>query len=463
MDMETEGKTLETSASPCHQITNGEGQTDQTQKISDYEQSREERIKENLQRMQKLGIVDLSLQVKSFLTPKRAPKNSSNRKPLRPSPLPPSEPPRRSSRLQNVTPVSYSEEPILKRKRSSEDEGIFLKEGPKPEFYTEEQEELLGSTERSWELFVDGCGNDGKRIYDSIKGKTCHQCRQKTLGLRTHCSQCNMVQGQFCGDCLYMRYGEHVLESNENPNWICPVCRGICNCSLCRTAKGWPPTGPLYKKITKLGFRSVAHYLIQTRRSQTNIEKDQGSQRSLPFPDMSLPPESKESPEVNDDHIESPLAENEESPKVFDDHIGLPLAENEEFPKADKVQLGLPKPQSEDKKVDEHNSEKENDVHFSDDKHDNSITLESSPKVKRKPAFATGPSPDSISLRLRQRKHNKSYVQSSKKSEEALDLKQVASNVCPESKSEFSLGHPASTTPSSDSIAGRLRSRRKTT
>ncbi|RVW57629.1 hypothetical protein CK203_095990 [Vitis vinifera] len=186
------------------------------------------------------------------------------------------------------------------------------------------------------------------------------------------------------------RYGEHVLESNENPNWICPVCRGICNCSLCRTAKGWPPTGPLYKKITKLGFRSVAHYLIQTRRSQTNIEKDQGSQRSLPFPDMSLPPESKESPEVNDDHIESPLAENEESPKVFDDHIGLPLAENEEFPKADKVQLGLPKPQSEDKKVDEHNSEKENDAHFSDDKHDNSsITLESSPKVKRKPAFAT--------------------------------------------------------------------------
>lgn len=82
-----------------------------------------------------------------------------------------------------MTPVSYSEEPILKRKRSSEDEGIFLKEGPKPEFYTEEHEELLGSTERSWELFVDGCGNDGKRIYDSIKGKTCHQCRSGSFPL----------------------------------------------------------------------------------------------------------------------------------------------------------------------------------------------------------------------------------------------------------------------------------------
>jgi hypothetical protein len=30
--------------------------------------------------------------------------------------------------------------------------------------------------------------------------------RQKTLGYRTRCSECNMVQGQFCGDCLYMRY-----------------------------------------------------------------------------------------------------------------------------------------------------------------------------------------------------------------------------------------------------------------
>lgn len=39
------------------------------------------------------------------------------------------------------------------------------------------------------------------------------------------------------------------MEANENPNWICPACRGICNCSLCRTAKGWPPTGPLYKKV----------------------------------------------------------------------------------------------------------------------------------------------------------------------------------------------------------------------
>ncbi|CAM8949040.1 unnamed protein product [Rhodiola kirilowii] len=60
------------------------------------------------------------------------------------------------------------------------------------------------------------------------------------------------------------RYGENVIEANENPNWICPVCRDICNCSSCRHTKGWAPTGNLYRKVTKLGFKSVAHYLIQT-------------------------------------------------------------------------------------------------------------------------------------------------------------------------------------------------------
>lgn len=30
--------------------------------------------------------------------------------------------------------------------------------------------------------------------------------RQKTLGHRTSCSECKSLHGQFCGDCLYMRY-----------------------------------------------------------------------------------------------------------------------------------------------------------------------------------------------------------------------------------------------------------------
>jgi hypothetical protein len=67
-----------------------------------------------------------------------------------------------SFRLQNVAPISYSE---------------VIKEGSQREVYTEEHEKLLGNTEKTWELFVDGVGKDGKRIYDYVQGKNCHQCR----------------------------------------------------------------------------------------------------------------------------------------------------------------------------------------------------------------------------------------------------------------------------------------------
>lgn len=77
-----------------------------------------------------------------------------------------------------MTPVSYAEMPLKKKDGGRlEYQGIVLEEGSKPEIYMEEHDKLLGNTERSWELFVDGYGKDGKRIYDPIKGKTCHQCR----------------------------------------------------------------------------------------------------------------------------------------------------------------------------------------------------------------------------------------------------------------------------------------------
>ncbi|KAL5099338.1 hypothetical protein RYX36_003665 [Vicia faba] len=274
--------------------------SDHHSKISQYELSREERIRENRERMGKLGIFDISLSLKLKSTPpsRRSPSN-----PKSPISRNLSAPSRRSSRLQNVAPISYSEAP-LKQEVGEKKTRVVIREGSRPEVYTEEHEKLLGNTERTWELFVDGVGKDGKRIYDSVQGKTCHQCRQKTLGLRTRCCECNLVQGQFCGDCLYMRYGEHVLEALANPTWKCPACRGICNCSLCRNAKGWAPTGYLYRKVVQLGYKSVAHYLIQTRRaedveknddtsnpvSDTDVKKNDVSyalsaKRSLPFSD----------------------------------------------------------------------------------------------------------------------------------------------------------------------------------
>ena len=56
------------------------------------------------------------------------------------------------------------------------------------------------------------------------------------------------LQGVLCGDCLYMRYGENITEVQAKPDWVCPVCRDLCNCSFHRIKKGWAPTGTLYRR-----------------------------------------------------------------------------------------------------------------------------------------------------------------------------------------------------------------------
>ncbi|XP_073293403.1 uncharacterized protein [Primulina huaijiensis] len=234
-------------------------------KGGEYEESRAQRIKENTERMKSLGIFELSKNLKPYKTP-----------PLRaikaPRPLS-TDPPRRSSRLKDMPRVMYKDERHPKKEKLVvESVEICIPEGENPEVYTEEDEKLLGDSVAKWTLYVDGYDEDGQRIYDHVEGKSCHQCRQKTLGHHTECSKCKMVTGQFCGDCLYTRYGEHVLEVNANSNWICPVCRGICNCSRCRRDKGWAPTNSIYRKVTSLGYKSVAHYLIHNRRGSASVE-----------------------------------------------------------------------------------------------------------------------------------------------------------------------------------------------
>ncbi|CAK9166409.1 unnamed protein product [Ilex paraguariensis] len=444
-------RTLETPANPVHkELKHDNGEAIETANTTcGYEQAREERIKENLERMQKLGILDLSLKLKSVKPTHK--NNLFNRKtPQRPSPLPRSGPARRSSRLQSLTPVSYSEVQLSNKDASLGDKYDLLREeGSKPEVYSEEHEKLLGNTEMSWTLFVDGYGKDGRRIYDPIKGKTCHQCRQKTLGHRTHCSQCNLVQGQFCGDCLYMRYGEHVLEANQNPNWICPACRGICNCSLCRQAKGWAPTGALYRKISSLGFKSVAHYLIQTRRSDTDPEKNPGSKvplsakRSIPFSDMEANAEETVSPDSKNDlqRLVNPVSEENRTDNDFEGekdekinfsdsstngHIDVAQERNTKLMQKSALStessddhLGLSKPEIEDNKIDDEankidddlKDKKEEKLQFVDNKLSGVILApENSPKSKEKPARTT--EPDSIGRRLKQRRTTEANVNS---------------------------------------------------
>ena len=76
-----------------------------------------------------------------------------------------------------MEPVSYCETEPKKEKHSEDGKTTVIEIGAKEEIYTEEHDKLLGTCNTPWALFVDGYGKDGKRIYDQVRGQTCHQCR----------------------------------------------------------------------------------------------------------------------------------------------------------------------------------------------------------------------------------------------------------------------------------------------
>ncbi|KAL2932555.1 Cell division cycle-associated 7-like protein [Bienertia sinuspersici] len=93
----------------------------------------------------------------------------------------------------------------------------------------------------------------GARIYDSQNGKTCHQCRQKTMDFTAGCKnmrgdkQCTI---KFCHKCLLNRYGEKAEEMEALDNWNCP-----------KKKKGHKPTGILVHAAKATGFSSVSELL----------------------------------------------------------------------------------------------------------------------------------------------------------------------------------------------------------
>ncbi|KAL2906133.1 hypothetical protein RDABS01_004843 [Bienertia sinuspersici] len=213
-------------------------QSNAAEEISGYEQTRELRIKENRERLQKLGIFDLSHQLKSVVSTKRTPKAKFERKtPLKSPSLTSPTPSRRSSRLQNAPPVTYTEPKEEKTRRTRD---IVLEEGAKPEFYTEEHEKLLGHTEMPWTFFVDGYRADGTRIYDPAEDSWT----------------------------AYL-----LLEMQSCPRTVL-----------------W---GLSYDEINNLGYKSVAHYLISTKRAAPEPEESsdatQSAKRSLPFEAIEQP------------------------------------------------------------------------------------------------------------------------------------------------------------------------------
>ena len=65
----------------------------------------------------------------------------------------------------------------------------------------------------------------------------------------------------FCGVCLLNRYGQEVRVCLKDPNWQCPPCLDICNCSICRNRIGKGATGPITWLAVRKGFSNVKDYL----------------------------------------------------------------------------------------------------------------------------------------------------------------------------------------------------------
>ncbi|KAG0727010.1 Cell division cycle-associated 7-like protein [Chionoecetes opilio] len=133
-----------------------------------------------------------------------------------------------------------------------------------------------------------------EKTHDQENGTSCHQCRQKTSDTKTICrsGKCVGLRGFFCGPCLRTRYGEDARKALMDPEWCCPVCRGICNCSLCRKAFGQQAVGQIVQRLGKMGYTSVQQYL-----DSKGIKEEQADLSDKPGTDKELRPEDEEEEE----------------------------------------------------------------------------------------------------------------------------------------------------------------------
>ncbi|KAK9064854.1 hypothetical protein SSX86_016236 [Deinandra increscens subsp. villosa] len=125
--------------------------------------------------------------------------------------------------------VSYTE--VVFSKNGKDGDDLLVERTSRPEVYTEEHEKLLGDAKTEWTLFVDGYGKDD-------------------MG-RMYSKQCKILIG-------FVRFV------------------GVFVTAVCAARpKAGLPLVALYRKISRLGYKSVAHYLIQTCRSDPDLEKNE--------------------------------------------------------------------------------------------------------------------------------------------------------------------------------------------
>ncbi|GKT86656.1 AT hook domain-containing protein [Colletotrichum tofieldiae] len=120
-----------------------------------------------------------------------------------------------------------------------------------------EEEKQLTESEPEPEL--DDNGKPKKRKYKRKKKKgdlrRCHVCCHKDYAYKVQvCSNPDCKEG-YCYGVLYRAFDMMPQTVQENENWLCPKCLGICNCGACRRAES---TNPYTPKNTLLGHDTRA-------------------------------------------------------------------------------------------------------------------------------------------------------------------------------------------------------------
>ncbi|XP_062974675.1 cell division cycle-associated protein 7 [Elgaria multicarinata webbii] len=204
------------------------------------------------------------------LKPQRTPRKSFPRSALRRNPERSSRPHTRSMSLIEgpPSPVPEKEEDdpylLVRRKMSDEYSEDEMDTPRRKRYSTLTFPHVVRPVEEiTKEELNNICETARDKVYNRTMGSTCHQCRQKTIDTKTNCRnpECIGVRGQFCGPCLRNRYGEEVRAALLDPNWRCPPCRGICNCSFCRQREGRCATGVLVYLAKYHGYDNVHAYL----------------------------------------------------------------------------------------------------------------------------------------------------------------------------------------------------------
>lgn len=220
--------------------------------------------------------------------------------------------PRRSSRLQGQSAPRYLEPstdtfsmPGAENEDQEDEECDHSR--PLKDVYTVAQLNALGSCATSYDVHPDRLGRKttgfGVEYIERRPGVIpCHWHRHNTRDPHVKCAngeRCTAAskkwKGSFwCGPCLQNRYGENIFEigvatqrdfvypsqvpysepppedwdcmaNAQRPSWVCPACRGICNCSTkgcLRDRWEWGDTGALVGRASRNGYDSSAHYLI---------------------------------------------------------------------------------------------------------------------------------------------------------------------------------------------------------